>query len=87
MRASIERVLARAGRADVALIDTGDAVARQLARLLDAEHLLRTADGQPASLTGFTSASSAALTAAFGSLLGIDPPVHEVEIAAPVVSQ
>ena len=87
VRASIERVLARAGRADVALIDTGDAVARQLARLLEAEHLLRPAGEQPASLTGFTSASSAALTAAFTSLLGIDPPVHEVEIAVPVLSQ
>ena len=83
VRASIERLLRGAGRGDVALVDTGDAVARQLARLLAAAGLLRTPGTMPASLTGYTSASATALTAAFRSLLGIDPPVHEAQIALP----
>jgi glutamate racemase len=92
VRSSIERLLKNAGRPDVALVDTGDAVARQLARLLAAGGLLR-APGAPgaagasgnfaASLTGYTSASATALTATFRSLLGIDPPVHEAQIAVP----
>ena len=83
VRASIERLLADAGHAGVALVDTGDAVARQLARLLDAGSLPRIQDGIPARLTGYTSASATALSAAFRSLLGIDPPIHEVEIDVP----
>ncbi len=83
VQASIEQVIRRHTGADVALIDTGDAVARQLARLLATAGLLREAGGRPARLDGFTSASAAALTAAFTTLLGQDPPVHEVEIALP----
>lgn len=83
VRASIERLLKDAGRPDVALVDTGDAVARQLARLLAGAGLLRAQETLPASLTGYTSASATALTAAFRSLLGIDPPVHEVALPLP----
>ncbi|UVW29748.1 glutamate racemase [Massilia sp. H6] len=79
VQASIEAVIGQHTAAEVMLIDTGDAVARQLARLLGAAGLLRAGDGQPARLDGFTSASAAALTAAFSTLLGQDPPVHEVE--------
>ena len=82
VQASIERVIRRHTNADVTLIDTGDAVARQLARLLEAAGLLRRDDGEPPLLTGFTSASGAALSAAFASLLGQEPPVHEVAIGA-----
>lgn len=77
VRASIERVIANATKREVALIDTGDAVARQLARLLQAAGTARTAPG-PGTLDGYTTASATALSAAFNSLLGIDPPVHEV---------
>jgi glutamate racemase len=83
VRASIEQLLVDAGRGNVALVDTGDAVARQLARLLVAGNLTRPAGSMPAALTGYTTASATALTAAFRSLLGIDPPVHAVDIAAP----
>jgi glutamate racemase len=79
VQASIERVIARATDREVVLIDTGEAVARQLARLLAAREALRVApETLPASLTGYTSASATALSAAFSSLLGIDPPVREV---------
>lgn len=84
VRAAIEQVLAAYGTPDVALVDTGDAVARQLARLLAAGALLRDPDGSgAATLTGYTSAGAAALTAAFNSLLGIDPPVLEVDLPLP----
>ncbi|MBB6132033.1 glutamate racemase [Massilia aurea] len=85
VRGAIERLLVGMGRGDVALVDTGDAVARQLARLLVAGGLARTVgtEGLPASLTGYTTASAVALTAAFRSLLGIDPPVYAVNIAEP----
>lgn len=80
VRASIEDVIAEAGARDITLVDTGDAVARQLVRLLDAGGLLRRdAASGPARLEAYTSASATALAAAFNSLVGIDPPVHETD--------
>jgi glutamate racemase len=84
VKATIEDVIAQAGAQDVVLVDTGEAVARQLVRLLDAGNLLRADDAAaPAGLTAYTSASAAALAAAFDSLVGIAPPVHEVTFAVP----
>jgi glutamate racemase len=81
VKASIERVIARATEREVVLIDTGDAVARQLERLLTASGMLRTASATaPATLIGYTTASATALSAAFSGLLGIDPPVHELTL-------
>jgi glutamate racemase len=79
VQASIEQVIASSGAQDVALIDTGDAVARQLGRLLEAGGLLRapSSTNTPARLEGYTSASATALSAAFNSLIGVDPAVHE----------
>jgi glutamate racemase len=83
VRASIEHVIEEAGARNVLLIDTGDAVARQLVRLLEADKLLRERDaGAPARLEGYTSASGTALAAAFNSLIGIDPPVYEAGFEA-----
>lgn len=80
VRASIEDVIDEAGAQDITLVDTGDAVARQLVRLLDAAGLLRRDEARgPARLEGYTSASATALSAAFNSLVGIDPPVHETD--------
>jgi glutamate racemase len=84
VQASIERVIRDSGAGDVALVDTGDAVARQLARLLDAGSLLRAPDAHaPARVDGYTSAAASALRAAFNSLIGIDPPVQETRIGEP----
>ena len=84
VQASIEQVIAAAGARDVVLVDTGDAVARQLGRLLDAGKLLRPASAEgPARLEAYTSASATALSAAFNSLVGIDPPVHETCFGLP----
>ena len=83
VQATIEDVIAQAGARDIRLIDTGDAIARQLARLLDAGHLLRHPQPDtPARLEAYTSASATALSAAFNTLLGIDPPVHETTFGA-----
>jgi glutamate racemase len=81
VQASIEQVIASSGARDIALIDTGDAVARQLGRLLEAGGLLRSAAGTsaPARLEGYTSASATALSAAFNSLVGIDAPACELK--------
>jgi glutamate racemase len=80
VQASIEKVIARATGREITLIDTGDAVARQLARLLEASGTRR--DAAPARLDAFTTASATALEMAFSSLLGIDVAAEEVTIAA-----
>jgi glutamate racemase len=84
VQASIEHVIRESGAGNIALVDTGDAVARQLARLLDASGLLRAPDAHaPARVDGYTSASAAALSAAFNSLIGIDPQVAETRFGEP----
>ena len=80
---AIAQAVRRHTAAPVTLIDTGDAVARQLARLLDAGHLLRTpsdAAAAAATLHGYASAGAPALAAAFASLLNLAPPVELVKI-------
>jgi glutamate racemase len=78
VRASIEHVIAQATGREVTLIDTGDAVARQLSRLLTARAALREVGVDvPSKLTGYTSASATALATAFSGLLGLTPPVFE----------
>jgi glutamate racemase len=86
VQASIEHVIHAAGANGITLVDTGDAVARQLARLLDAAGLLRTPAAHapaPARVEGYTSAATSALSAAFNSLIGIDPPVHATRFGEP----
>jgi glutamate racemase len=84
VQASIEQVIAREGARGIVLVDTGEAVARQLGRLLDAGGLLRPANADvPAQLKGYTSASATALSAAFNSLVGIDPKVEETSFGLP----
>jgi glutamate racemase len=80
VRTSIERVLAGARAREVALIDTGDAVARQLTRRLQSGGALRDAGNATARLTGYTTGSAPSLSHAFSSLLGLAPPVHEARI-------
>lgn len=65
---------------EVVLIDTGEAVARQLARLLSASGCANPGGEQTARIEGFTSASATALSVAFSSLLGMEAPVSEVEL-------
>ncbi|TFW29064.1 glutamate racemase [Duganella callida] len=74
----IERVLRAHDRDDIALIDTGDAVARQLGRLLAAGELLRQDGG--ATLRGYTTGEATALEHAFANLLDLHPPVEKVDV-------
>lgn len=80
VQAAIEHIIAGATARDIVLVDTGEAVARQLARLLASAGSARVDDGQPARLDGCTSASATALSVAFSSLLGITVPVRVVQI-------
>jgi len=72
-------VAARGDAAAVTVIDTGDAVARQLARLLEGAGLLRPG-GTPAHLHGYTSGNAAALQQQFANLLGLHPQVESVVV-------
>jgi glutamate racemase len=83
--ATIERVIAARTTAPVTLIDTGDAVARQLARLLAQANLLRT-EGGVMKVAGFTTASISALGAAFANLAGVTAPVVQVGFPVPMAS-
>jgi glutamate racemase len=79
----IARVLREHAKQPVTLIDTGDAVTRQLQRLLAGASLLRaTSDADTADasshVTGYTTGPAAALAAAFSALLGLQPAVHAV---------
>jgi glutamate racemase len=85
VQAAIERIIAGATSRQIMLVDTGEAVARQLARLLAAGGSQRADDGQPGTLEGFTSASATALAVAFSSLLGLAVPVQEVTIGTKLV--
>ncbi len=72
-------VAARGDATAVTVIDTGDAVARQLARLLEGAGLLRPG-GTPAHLHGYTSGNAAALQQQFANLLGLHPEVESVVV-------
>jgi len=76
VREAIGEILHRHGGRDVTLIDTGDAVARQLQRLLEAAGLLRKTGA--ATVTGFTTGAGEALAGAFTNLLGMAVEAHEV---------
>ncbi len=82
VRDGIQRVLDAHGNGSVQLVDTGDAVARQLVRLLTAAQLLRPleADRTPAVLRAYTTAPVAPLLAAFEHLLGLHPVVETVAV-------
>ncbi|WUR14546.1 glutamate racemase [[Empedobacter] haloabium] len=76
---AIRQIVSTRANGPVTLVDTGDAVARQLARLLEGAGLLRPAG--MAHLRGYTTADAAVLAAAFQGLLGLAPHVEAVEVA------
>lgn len=85
-RAAIERTIAAATAREIVLVDTGEAVARQLARLLAAAGNERADDGQAMMVKGYTSATAAALATAFSTLVGLTVPVEEVRIGTKLVA-
>ncbi|TNC77347.1 glutamate racemase [Janthinobacterium lividum] len=76
---AIERTVRAHTSEPVTLVDTGEAVARQLTRLLDAASLRRTGNDAP-QLQGYTTAKAEALTQAFAGLLDLQPPVEHLSV-------
>ncbi len=75
----VEALVREAAGKGVTLVDTGDAVARQLERVLRQQGLLCTAgDGK---VSAYTSGSRSALMTAFSRLLGLQPTVEAVAAA------
>lgn len=79
VREAIEQIVERRGAGPVTLVDTGDAVARQLGRLLSSSGLARS--GADATLAGYTSGNASGVAAAFESLLGCTVDVQAVSLA------
>ncbi len=79
---AIKALVARHTAREVVLIDTGDAVARQLARLLAAAHCLHPGTGEMPRLEAYTSATADPLASKFASLLGLHPTVHAVHLGS-----
>lgn len=76
VRPLIEEIVSRMTSRQIAIVDTGEPVARQLMRLLTERSLLNT-EGS-GSMVGFTTGSETALTGAFSKLLGVHPTVVQV---------
>jgi glutamate racemase len=73
----IEEAARQAGALPVSIIDTGEPVARQLARLLEKNQLIRTATAS-GELQAFTTGEAQALTTAFDRLLQIHPTIEKI---------
>lgn len=84
---AIESIVAQHAGRDVVLIDTGHAVARQLARLLTAAGTLNPSNDAPARLQAFTTGGEAALRTAFATLLDLDQAVSEVRLTADLAAK
>jgi glutamate racemase len=76
----IETIAARETRTRITIIDTGEAVSRQLERLLQQRGLQRF-ETRAGSLQAYTTGGRAALVNAFYRLLGLAPRVTEVAAA------
>ncbi|WP_426116773.1 glutamate racemase [Massilia sp. PWRC2] len=83
VKPAIERILAEAGAAHVILVDTGDAVARQLGRLLTAAQLLAPQAAAAGAVRGYTSGAAPQLATAFSALLGLQVVVDAVLLPTP----
>jgi len=82
VQATIHSIVAQHAGREVVLVDTGHAVARQLARLLTAAGTLNPENDMAVRLDAYTTGRKIALSAAFSSLLGLVQPVTEVRIGA-----
>lgn len=78
---AIDSLIRQVSPQPVAIIDTGEAVARQLVRQLEL-HGLRRQDGGPGTLRAFTTASVTSLAWAFDTLLHLQPEITAVQCGA-----
>ena len=79
VREQIEQAARLSGGGSLSIIDTGQAVARQLARLL-AQHHLVCSDSAAGDLQAYTTGDPAALASAFGKLLQLHPQVEKIAV-------
>jgi glutamate racemase len=77
----IEQAAMRVGKSAVTIVDTGEAVARQLLRLLE-QHGLRNLARDAATLEAFTTGSRTTLATAFATLLKLDLPITRIGVEA-----
>lgn len=75
----IEEIVHRQTAEPITIIDTGDAVARQLVRMLSQHELARTTDNK-GTIQGFTTAAQTTLSTAFANLLGLHPDVMQADL-------
>jgi glutamate racemase len=76
VRPLIEEIIGRITSKPISIVDTGEPIARQLARLLTERGWLKT-EGT-GSVAAFTTGSETALASAFSRLLDLHPPVVQV---------
>ena len=79
VQALIEEEIKKAGTLPLTIIDTGEPVARQLARLL-VQHMLACDSTKAGSLQAFTTGEPQALLIAFNKLLQLHPPVERIAV-------
>lgn len=72
----------RSSPVPISLVDTGEAVSRQLVRMLTQHGLLRDSLAE-GTLTAFTTGSQSSLSSAFARLLKLRPPVLEIAAVLP----
>ena len=77
VRPLIEEITGSLSINPIAIIDTGDAVSRQLTRVLSNNSLLQSPQ-QQGNVTAFTTGSQTALKTAFNSLLQLHPTIQQV---------
>lgn len=79
-RELIESAARHAGCAAPVIIDTGEAVTRQLSRLLEAKTLVRSGDAAEngGSLVAYTTAGASTLSTALANLLKMDAEVRQI---------
>jgi len=82
VQAQIQAAARQAGAHAVQIVDTGEPVARQLARLLAQRQLENRSDitGSTGTLTALTTGEAAHLADAFNTLLHIKPPVTTINV-------
>lgn len=77
----IAQAAMRAGKSPITIVDTGEAVARQLLRLLE-QHRLQNMAGGAGTLGTFTTGSRTTLATAFATLLKLEPAIARIGIGA-----
>lgn len=82
IEAAIHKALLDDAHNKVAIVDTGDAVARQLVRLLEQHNLLRQ-NGHAGTTAGYTTGEAVQLSHGFIHLLGIPLDAKQVTLVTP----